>query len=274
MLPTLRAAIKLVLFLFIVLSFILTSLVWKLVIRNISKRRWFYTRTLSFYCRLCLWAASTKVRVLNLPKNNEQHALIVSNHVGMLDILILASIRPTLFITSFELKESPGVGLLTEMGGCLYVERRNRANITLEIHSIRQALEQGYNVVLFPEATATNGERVIPFKKSLMTAAAGTGIPIQPVVLNYRKVNGEPMSHKWRDYVFWYGDQTFPPALWRLLSVGSVEAEAEFLKPVICHTHEDRRMVAQHAYDEIVAKYTPILAPHPEVLEGCIPTEV
>jgi 1-acyl-sn-glycerol-3-phosphate acyltransferase len=183
----------------------------------------------------------------------------------MFDILVLAAKFPSLFITSVDMRETPGLGLLTEMGGCLYVERRNRSNIQNELLEIREALQQGFRVVLYPEGTSTNGERVLPFKKTLMTAAAGTGIPIQPMVVNYRRVNGEPMGHKWRDYVCWYGDQTFMPALLRVLSLKSVEVEIEFLPQILVRSEEHRREIAALVQKAIVEKYTKIPLPPGEV---------
>jgi 1-acyl-sn-glycerol-3-phosphate acyltransferase len=90
------------------------------------------------------------------------------------------------------MKETPFLGHLAELGGCLYVERRDRSNINNEMLQIREALQQGFNVVLYPEGTSTNGEQVLPFKKTLMTAAAGTSVPIMPMVLNRINANFYP----------------------------------------------------------------------------------
>lgn len=177
----------------------------------------------------------------------------------MLDILVISSLHPTLFITSVDMRQTWGLGFLTEMGGCLYVERRSRSKLNKEIEEIRLALKQGFSVVLYPEGTSSNGERVLPFKKSLLTAAAGTGVPILPMVINYRRVNGEAVSLKWRDYVCWYGDQTFFPALLRILSVQSVDVEIEFLKEVRVHSDKERREAATQIQALIEAKYTPIV---------------
>lgn len=259
-LAVLAATIKGILFVVLIIFYLATSSIWKIFIPKLAVRRHFYVRTVSFYAKLMLFFANIRVRSAGMPPR-EQHHLIVANHVGMLDILIIASQRPSLFVTSVDLRETPGLGLLTEMGGCMYVERRSRSNITNEIQEIREALKQGFNVVIFPEATSTNGEKVIPFKKTLLTAAAGTQVPILPVCLNYRTVNGEPMSHKWRDHVFWYGDLPFPTSLWRHFSLLSLRAELDFLQPILCHTEEDRRVVAQQAYEAISSRYTPLPIP-------------
>jgi 1-acyl-sn-glycerol-3-phosphate acyltransferase len=211
----------------------------------------------SVHCELLLKLLDFKLHLKNMP-SHEQHFLTVGNHVGFFEIFALASIRRNLYITSVEMRDTPFLGLLTKMGGCLYVERRDRSNIQNEMLKIREKLQQGFNVVLYPEGTSSDGSQVLPFKKTLMTAAAGTGVPILPVTVNFLKVNGEPMSHKWRDYVFWYGDMTFFPAMLRALSLRSVELELDFAEPVYCHSEEERKVVVERVYSEIVSRFKPI----------------
>lgn len=249
-----------IVFLILVIAYILTSLFWRMWSRDLARRRFYYTHTVSLFCRLALKVLNFKVRVHNHP-GPEKSYLVVGNHLGFLDILVLSSVHPSLFITSVEMRHAPGLGLLTEMGGCLYVERRQRSRISQEIQEIREALKQGFSVVLYPEGTSSNGERVLPFKKSLIVSAAGTGVPILPVVINYRKVNGEPMSHKWRDHVCWYGDQTFPPAMLRILSLKSAEVDLDFCEEIDIHSEDHRREIAVRVETIIVSKFTVISAP-------------
>ena len=92
------------------------------------------------------------------------------------------------------MKETPFLGLLTEMAGCTYVERRSRDNIKNEIKDIEATLNEGFNVVIFPEGRSTNGEKVHPFKKSLLMACAESDANIMPAVANFRFINGEPIQ--------------------------------------------------------------------------------
>lgn len=258
MLNSLRALLKLPVFILFLLGLISSSLVGQILWWDPVRRRAFFARNTGRFSRLGLWLLGAKVRAIH-PPDSDKNYLLVGNHLGMVDILVIASLHPTLFITSVEMRETPLLGFLTEMGGCLYVERRSRTKIAGEIRDIRKALTQGVSVVLFPEGTSTNGERVLPFKKSLLVTVAGTGIPIKPLTINFRKVNGLPMSHEFRDHVFWYGDQSFAPAMWRLLSVKSMEIEVEFLDEIEVHSEDQRREVAARAHAMIAAKFTPIV---------------
>ncbi len=208
------------------------------------------------YCGLMLRFMGLKYKAVNFPKADEKF-LLVSNHMGFVDILVMASMMPMIFVTSMEMRETPFLGLLTEMGGCMYVERRSRSQILDELKNIITGLKKGFRVVLYPEATSTNGEQVLPFKKTLMMAAAHAGVPIQPVVINYREINGEPFSLKNRDHVCWYGDITFVSSMWKSMIVKSVTAEVEFLEKIYPKIDDDRSLIAEKAHSLISAKFVP-----------------
>lgn len=256
LLTTYRVCWKMIVFIIVISMYVLHSLLNRLVRKELSGRRELYKKTVSLYCRFFTWAMGMKIQVKNLPKNQKAY-LLIGNHMGVLDILCLAAVKPTLFITSQEMRQTPGLGLLAEMGGCLFVNRLSRTGIQKEIQQIRKTLQQGHNVVLYPEGTSTNGEKVLPFKKSLITAAAGA-VPILPMVINYRQVNGQPMHPKYRDFVCWYGDQGFLEALLRVLSLKSCHAEIEFLQELHVHSEDDRHHIAQTAHKMVAEKFVPI----------------
>lgn len=255
-----RATYKFILFAISFVLYIALAALGHVLTRDPVKRRHYFARNVLIFARFGLWFMNVKLTAKNVPGPGRNY-FFVGNHLGMLDVILLSSVQPALFITSVEMKEMPGIGILCDMGGCLFVERRNRSNIQNEIGEIREALRQGVNVVLYPEGTSTNGERVLPFKKSLLTSAAGTGVAIKPVVVNYTHVNGEPMSDRWRDSVCWYGDIPFLTAIWKLFQSREVRAELDFLDEIIIHSEEQRREIAALAHERIAAVYRPIVKP-------------
>jgi 1-acyl-sn-glycerol-3-phosphate acyltransferase len=250
--------LRLILAIFLICSYLVTASLIKIIFHNPKKRRIRFTKNVTFFTKIMLKCLNAHLKVINLPHKTD-HYLFVGNHMGFLDILFLSSVRPSLFITSVEMQQTPLLGTLCEMGGCLFVERRSRSKIHQEIENIREKLREGFNLVLYPEGTSTDGSKVLPFKKSLLTAAAGTGVPIMPVVLNFISVNGEPVSKKWRDHVCWYGDHSFVAAMWRLLSTREIKASLEFLHPIHVHSEEERTHVAEKAHDMITKKFIPIV---------------
>ncbi len=255
-----RAVVRLVIFVTVILVYLMWSYICHLVLLNPDTRLRQFSKNTQFFSRLLLRVFSLKLIVKNLP-SIDKHCLVVSNHMGFVDILMLASTYPMIFVTSNEMRETPFLGLLTEMGGCIFVERRSRTKILEELQHIAGYLKKGYRVTLYPEAQATNGEQVLPFKKTLLMAAAEASVPIQPVVINFRSVNGQqgfPMQY--RDSLCWYGDLPFVKSLWGAAKLKSVVGEVQFLETVEISQESDRTEVAEKLHSMISASFSPASA--------------
>ncbi|HND85557.1 MAG TPA: lysophospholipid acyltransferase family protein, partial [Pseudobdellovibrionaceae bacterium] len=156
---------------------------------NVIHRRQRLAENVRDHARFCLSVLGVDLKVSGvLPQGR---FLMVANHMGFIDILFLASQIPMTFVTSVEMRDTPFLGWITDMGGCLYVERRSRSSILRELEHIAQALKEGFRIVLYPESVSTNGEQVLPFKRTLLMSAAMAGVPIQPVVVNFKSIDGE-----------------------------------------------------------------------------------
>jgi len=191
----------------------------------------------------------------NIPEN--EASLIVGNHVGFIDIVCLVALTHGVFITSLEMKQTPLLGQICDLGGCAYVNRKNRMRIQDELKDIIDVLKKGFRVMLYAESVTSNGEQVLPFKKTLITAAALAGKPIRPFTFNYRNVNKGPIKYEHRDSLCWYGEQTFVSAIWKSLKLNSLTCEIEFLPLVHSTTEEDRTELAQKLHAMVSDKFTP-----------------
>ena len=99
--------------------------------------------------------------------------LLVCNHMSYLDAVIFAKTFSGSFVTSMEMKEMPFLGQITQVAGCLYVERRNKSNLSNEVRELTESLKSGNRVIVFPEATSTNGEEVIRFRRHSVSSRCG-----------------------------------------------------------------------------------------------------
>lgn len=259
MLANVRAFFKIVLFLFLAGLFLLTSYCVYFFERDHKKRLKKYLVVNQFFSSLALRSFGVKVKTTNLPSTKEGNFLVVSNHTGFIDILAIESVCPTTFVTSQEMRETPFLGLITEMAGCLYVERRSRSNLVNEIKNISKALQDGLVVTLYPEATSHNAEEILPFKRNMIMAAAHAGVPVQPVVFNIRQINDGPFLLKYRDSVCWYGDIPFHVGIWNLFKLKSIEVELEFLPQWSISPEDNKAFVADKLHQQISLKFSPVI---------------
>lgn len=252
-----RAIARLLLFLILASSYFASSLWIHWTTKDEVDRRRRFSRNACQFCKWVCQAFRIKAQVINpLPPNAV--GLLVGNHMGFVDILVLCSMMPNLFVTSQEMKETPFLGLITEFGGCVYVERRARSNIMKELADIVEFLRIGFRVVLYPEATSHNGEEILPFKRTLITAAAFAGVPIYPFVFNFKSINGEAFSKKYQKYVCYYGDIAFYESIWNLFKLDEVRCEVEFLPKIEITPDDDRAKIANDLRQMIVNKFQPV----------------
>ncbi len=251
-----RSAYRMILFLFILVAFFTHTGLIAIVNRNQKNQRLKAARAIRFWTDFCLKVFSVNVELINY-QIPDGPFLLVANHMGFIDILLSSSLTPMNYITSIEMKNTPVLGWISQLGGCFYVERRNRSNIYGELQNIVEALKSGFRIGLFPEAQATNGEQVIPFKRTLIMAAPLAGVPIQPVVVNFEKLAGEPFTLKNRDAVCWHDDTNFIVSLWRAFSLKDIHATVEFLPPVLIDANEDKAVVADRVYKMVADKFKP-----------------
>ena len=220
-----RASIKMVLFVVSVSLYLVSAAIfYPLTFVNPIFARKILIRIISFYSRVGLAFMGVHVKV----KGSTQNIIgqfIVSNHTGYLDVLVMASQFRACFVTSLEMRNTPFLGQLCEMGGCLYVDRKSRENLANEVKMLTEALTKGLNVCVFPEGTSTNGSALMRFKRPLFSAAIDANCPVKIMCLNYERVNGVPVSTQNRDTIFWYGDMTFLAHLWSFFKNSRVDVE-------------------------------------------------
>jgi 1-acyl-sn-glycerol-3-phosphate acyltransferase len=251
-----RAAFRFLKFVSVISLYFLIAIIKYALTSDPLKRRKKLVENCQFISSLIVKAFNIElICKQNIPE--DECSLILGNHVGFIDIVCLVSLRSGVFITSLEMKNTPVLGQIAELAGCAYVNRINRLGIQDELKGMVDILKQGFRVVLYPESVASNGEQVLPFKKTLIMSAGLASKPIRPFVFNFRKVNGKPVKYEDRDSVCWYGDQTFLPAIWRSLKLDSLTCEIEFLPLVYPMPDEDRTALSQKLHAIVSEKYIP-----------------
>ena len=254
-----RIVLKSIISLLLLLLYALISLVIMALPASRPRKQARLIGNVSFFSRLGLRVLGIRVSSRRLKRKSRRvHAvnhLILANHLSYTDIFVVASLMPSVFITSVELKRTFPLGMLAWLGGCIFVERRSPAGLKKEISEIEQVLADGTSVALFPEGTTSNGDTVRPFKNSLITAAITTGASLLPICIRYTKVNGCRVGTENRDLVYYYGRTTFFEHLPRLLKLKTIEVDCVALRPISTHQHHSRKDLATRAHAMISATY-------------------
>ncbi|MDA8233018.1 MAG: lysophospholipid acyltransferase family protein [Magnetospirillum sp.] len=217
-----------------------------------------HSRYSSAYWRVVTRAIGIRVRTFGTPVAGGP-ALIVANHASYLDILVLGRLLPACFVAKREVAGWPGFGFLSRVAQTVFVERK-RGGSARQRDLLRGRLDGGEMLILFPEGTSNDGNRVLPFKSALFAVAeepvrTATGdaraLPVQPVSVAYTRLDGLPLQRAFRPFYAWYGDMTLAGHLFTVLGLGQVTVDVIFHPPVTIGNFPDRKALASHCHDVI-----------------------
>jgi 1-acyl-sn-glycerol-3-phosphate acyltransferase len=122
---------------------------------------------------------------------------LLANHLSWLDILVLAGATGSAFVAKAELGRG-FVGWLADLNSTIYVSRSARNSARNQAQEIGRALEGDQPVTLFPEGTTGAGDRLLPFRSTLLEAAVGANreVTVRPAVIDYGKAAREIAWHE------------------------------------------------------------------------------
>jgi 1-acyl-sn-glycerol-3-phosphate acyltransferase len=188
-----------------------------------------------FLCRLF----GIRLHVIGEPVKG-RGVLMVANHTGYFDILIMSAAAPVSFVAKAEVAGWPLFGLMAKLQRSVFVDRSRRSAAAESAKVIRDRLNAGDALVLFPEGTSTDGNRVLPFKSALMGAveseidADGHSeyVPVQPVSISYVGFHGIPLGRENRPLFAWYGDMELMPHVFEAFKTGPLDVVVEFHAPL------------------------------------------
>lgn len=182
------------------------------------------------------------IREGELPKDG---ALLISNHISWLDIIVIGQYLPVYFVAKSDISSWPIIGYLSRQGGTIFIRRGNKKSIKATTEKMIWVLKQNSNIVAFPEGTTTLGNEVLSFHASLFQPALLTKSVIQPVVIQY-----DGAAKHQAPFI---GEDDFVRHLIKMLCLDKVEVRLSFL-PVIKSLGKDRHTVCVEAREKIYEK--------------------
>jgi 1-acyl-sn-glycerol-3-phosphate acyltransferase len=195
----------------------------------------------------------------------DRPVLYVSNHISYADILVLGSLLQASFVAKADVAQWPLFGWLAKLSRTVFVDRR-RASTDVQRDLIATRLKEKDGLILFAEATTSDGNRILPFKAALFSAIDHAGdqpIMVQPVSLAYTCLDGMPLGRTWRPLMAWYGDMTLGGHLWQVFCLGTWRVEVMFHPPVDRRQFKSRKELAQHCHNIVADGVSTLLSGRP-----------
>lgn len=166
--------------------------------------------------------------------------LVVANHISWIDIPLLHSESVLGFVSKAEIADWPVIGYLARVGNVMFHRRGSHDSASGVASVMKERLEQGGKVAVFPEGGILRGDGVKRFHGRLFAAAIETGCAVQPVMIRYMR--GGQHDH---DMTFLPGEH-FVGNFFRLMSQPGCVAEIRVL-PILDSEGKQRRQLAAEA---------------------------
>lgn len=182
--------------------------------RSALRDRWF-----GAWCQAMLRVFGIRVVILGDPSKRAAGRLVVSNHRGVADVLVLLRTFGGHMVSRADISRWPLIGLAGRKLGTVFVDRSDTRSGAVTIRAMRALLESGETVSIFPEGTTFAGDEVRPFHAGGFAAAAGTGAEIVPVGLAYSRASEAAFGEE--TFTHHLGRMAAAPPSFVVLSIGA-----------------------------------------------------
>lgn len=201
-------------------------------------------KIITFIFRRCNRILNIQLEVRGLA--TERPALWVANHIPWMDVVILGSFCPLDFLAKDEVAQWPLVGKISQRAGAIFVDRDNKFSAyRTSLPAIQARIKQGQPVVVFPEGTTSMGESTLPFKPMFYQAAIRENLLVQPIAIQYLKVDGS-ISQAFP----FVGDDNFFNSLLRALNEKQTRVRVHF-QPAVSAALWHRKSLAKKDQEKI-----------------------
>jgi 1-acyl-sn-glycerol-3-phosphate acyltransferase len=148
-----------------------------------EKGKLIYHRFLSFYAWSVMYImGNVKKKVLNPHEEDfSKPCVVICNHSSFLDILLTAMLNPKLILlTNRWVWNSPIFGEVVKLGDYYPVQQ----GIENSIELLKDRIDHGYSVVVFPEGTRSENGQIKRFHKGAFFLAEKLNLDILPIMIH------------------------------------------------------------------------------------------
>lgn len=235
-----RFPLALIRFVFFIVS-TLTAAVSGLVVKLLVKKH------KAVFAVYNTWKASMSlllnVRIEEKGKRPDRPGIIMSNHRSYIDIAITPAYVPFVIVAKKQVQSWPIVGWGGNAMSTIWVDRDSTDSRRNTRKQMKNRLDNGGSVLIYPEGTTYEGPGVLNLKPGMFHTCAEGGFTIYPMVIEYE------------DPAFsWVGDDLFIPHFIRHFGKWAVRAKVQYGPPLSGQDGEYLRVKCKAWMEEATSK--------------------
>lgn len=222
---------------------------------------------------LLLWwsrgyARIAGIRVVQEGPTPRPPFFLVANHVSYLDMLMLSHRTGCIFVSRGDVEHWPIVGAAARAIRIIFIDRENKRDTARVTRLLKQVLEQGDAVAVFPESRIFCGLDVAPFKSALLQAPLDLEMPVHYAAIGYATPPGSPVEG---ELVGWWRPLPFYVHFWHVLQHPYVIATIRFCEQPIFSN--DRKEIATALHEAVRAQFVPLRQAALGIRQDLLPVE-
>jgi 1-acyl-sn-glycerol-3-phosphate acyltransferase len=184
-------------------------------------------RIIRFWCKrlLAIFEINVEVKGLETYLANQKKYLMVANHISWMDIIVIQSIKPCIFVAKSDVASWPLFGWVAQMTGTIFIKRDKVSDIKKALKKMKRRLIKR-SVCIFPEGTSSNGRYLLPFKSNLFQSSIDTQKSILPLCLRYEQKN------TYTDKTAFVDDMSLLDSIVKIKKEKDIRVIVEVLQPI------------------------------------------
>jgi len=215
--------------------------------RRTRLRNWVF-RTWS---KASLACAGARLEIRGTPPDGP--CFLVANHIVYADIWVLAATTSAVFVAESGIARWPFFGPMAKAMSIIFVDRRNNRSLPEVNRSMETELERGQVIAIFPESRTSPGDRLLPFRSSLLEPAARGGHPVAWAAIDYRT---GPLDPPPSEVVVWPDGVSVASHAARLLRVDRLDVRVTFGDAPV--SGRDRKALTAELQRKVESIFTPM----------------
>ncbi len=180
---------------------------------------------------------------------DDSGVLLVSNHLGYLDILAHACTFRIRFTPNDGIKKWFFAGFLVGLSQPIWIDRNHPRKAAMYAEVFRQTMDNNVSLLVYPEGTSSDGRHgLLPFKSTVFSSLSPE-MPIVPMVLFYREdpADGESAA--------WFDNSSFAQHGARVLKKKKIDIEMYIMPAMYAACGEDRKALAARVREAMILEY-------------------
>lgn len=201
------------------------------------------------WSKVSAWIVGIRLKVHGTVPEGQGY-LIVSNHLGYLDVLVHGSLFPLRFAPKAEIRNWPFFGPLTALGCPVWIDRKNPRMSAIYAEEFAETMKHGISMLVYPEGTSTDGKHgLLNFKSTPFAAALECSSTILPTLLFYRTRGKSDFNAAWFD------KSPFGFHVLQVLGLRGIDIDVYILPAMPPLPDDNRKTLASRVYEVMDKEY-------------------